>query len=182
MAAIAHAVSQFKKDGNTIIVFEGRQYNQFLHNFATGKLFIRRNIISTGQPTKEQADAGQPTKEQAEAGQPTKEQAEAGQPDIIVLLSTNSVLINIGAHSIDKKCHNASISFKLDNMYMTEDDIRNISECLVSNMTAYSSVDVSFKNDKFIKKNSYNMLFIIETNACIKKIPLLISVQDELDE
>ncbi len=158
MAAVSYAISQIKNGGNTIIAFDGHQYNQFLHNFAAGKLFIRRNSIDASSVKNEQHN------------------------DILALLDSNSILINSGTHIIEKKCRNASISFRLDNMLMSEDNIHNISECLVSNMTAYSSVDIAFKDDKFVKRNSYNIIFIIETNACVKKIPLLISIQYELDE
>jgi hypothetical protein len=157
MAAVEHAISQFKRGGDvTTFTFHGYNYSPYTHNFNAGKLFIKRSRTNVALSEYNRANS-----------------------DITALVTPDSIVVSIDGKIIDKKCKNASVSFKLDNMYLNSENLQNLGECISPQYMAYSSLDVVYKNDTFVKRHSYNMMFIIETNACIKKIPLLISIQYE---
>ena len=163
---MSYAISQFKRDGEVstgvsaggstektdkvvnkiLFMFEGHQYNPFLHSFASGKLYIQR----------------------------------AGVGDIISIVKPDSILINVDDKNIDRKCKNTSISFKLDNMFLSDVDIKSLGECLYTQFITYANVEVIFRDNAYVKRYSYNMMFVLETNACVKKIPLVISVHYEV--
>ena len=159
MAAIDYTISLLKPveddNSNVLVAFKGEGYDHFTHSFKSGKLFLRRNVKAFNSENNS---------------------------DIICLVNDGGINIDFDKGLINHHlCKNVAITFKLDGMYMSEQQIRDIGKRCYTQFLTYENIEVIRRDFLFIKRYSNNFMFVLESNASVKQVPLLISIYYELD-
>ena len=163
MAAISHAMNSLvrpvKGDYSkplALFAFKGENYDEFKHSFAKGKLFIRRTNGNLAIPSQPFSD------------------------DIVIIINDSEIYGEFCGNSLIRdKCSNIAITFKFDNMFMRDEHIQALGECVYSQLLIFESAETVQRGDKFIIRHSQNFMYAVESTSVIKQFPLLISISYE---
>ena len=165
MAAVSYAMYSLSKvdkknveQSSALFAFKGEDYNEFTHSFKTGKLFIRKTKGNTVDPKQPFSD------------------------DIVIIVANDEIFGKFGGNTLLRHgCRDISISFKLDNMFMSSEHIQSLGECVYSQFLMYESAETVQRRNKFAIRHSQNFMFVLESGAAVKQVPLLISIHYELN-
>ncbi len=161
------SVSMSSTAPSVLFVFKGdRSFDSFSSTFSEGNLFIRmsngrHDVIALVKPTSIVVNFG---------GNPKP-----------VAHQTITTSFNIdGVSKLIDRCQNVAISFKLDGMAMSSEHVQALEEYVYTQCFTYDSVEIVRRNSTYVKRYSTNLMFVLASDAAIKQVPLLVSIQYEL--